>query len=139
MISRGLLQIWVERWCIYDSSRSYIMVTDVLICVLTSLEVYGGKKLVENKPKLAHFPWKSRKRNFGASQIVLRRSQWAYIFIYDGNWHYSMLLISVGVSGGVLGKYLVKYKSKITDFALDPENTVLRHPHWLCKVIFDQN
>ena len=55
-----------------------MMLTDILVCVLTLVEVYGvlkGQKLVENKPKLADVPPKFRKRNFGASHIVLRHPQ----------------------------------------------------------------
>ena len=51
-----------------------MMLTDILVCVLTLFEVYGGlkgQKLVENKPKLAHVPPKFRKRNFGACILCL--------------------------------------------------------------------
>ena len=53
-----------------------MMETDILICVLISLEEYGslqGQILFKNEPNLADLASKSRKRNFGAFYINLKR------------------------------------------------------------------
>ena len=54
MISQRLLQVSVDRWCIYDSLRSYMMVTGGL----RYMGGLKGQKLVKSKPKLAHVPQK---------------------------------------------------------------------------------
>ena len=68
-----------------DYLWSYMMETDMPVCVLTCFGVYGdvqGQKLVKNKPKIAAFAPKSRKSNLVPRYCV----DISPITIYDHIW-----------------------------------------------------
>ena len=69
------------------------MISDILICVLTSFEIYGGlegQNLVRNKPKQLILSQKFGKPILGAFYIVLRHPQLLSRVVFDGNLYTKM-------------------------------------------------
>ena len=99
-----------------DYLWSYMMETDIPVCIVTCFGIYGGfqgQKLVKINQNITDFAPRNPKNSIWCLNIVLRHPQWQSIVIYMMESDIPVCVLTcLGVYGGLQGQKLVKMYPK---------------------------